>query len=130
MTSFFAQAPAEAGVPKVHFASPLRSILTGLVLVATLVGVVGQLAPAAYADTDTDTDTGSNFLGALTARGISFTSGPAAVAAGREVCSELDQGKQASDVANEAMAQTKLDGYHAGFFVGASIAAMCPRHMH
>jgi hypothetical protein len=101
-------------------------MLTGLVLAAALVGVMGQLAPAAYADADNS----GNFLGALTARGISFTSGPAAIAAGREVCSELDQGKQASDVANEAMAQTNLDGYHAGFFVGASIAAICPRHMH
>jgi hypothetical protein len=26
------------------------------------------------------------------------------------------------------MAQSDLDGYHAGFFVGASIAAFCPRH--
>jgi hypothetical protein len=126
MTSLFAQAPAEVGVPRLHFSSPLRSMLTGLVLAAALVGVMGQLAPAAYADADNS----GNFLGALTARGISFTSGPAAIAAGREVCSELDQGKQASDVANEAMAQTNLDGYHAGFFVGASIAAICPRHMH
>jgi hypothetical protein len=125
MTSLFAQAPAEVGVPRRHFLSPLRSILTGLVLAAALVGVMGQLAPAAYADADNS----GNFLGALTARGISFTSGPAAIAAGHEVCSELDQGKQASDVANEAMAQTNLDGYHAGFFVGASIAAICPRHM-
>jgi len=23
---------------------------------------------------------------------------------------------------------TNLDGYHAGFFVGVSIAAFCPRH--
>jgi len=126
MTFLFAQAPAEVGIPRLHFFSPLRSILTGLVLAAALVGVMGQLAPAAYADADN----GGNFLGALTARGISFTSGPAAIAAGREVCSELDQGKQASDVANEAMAKTNLDGYHAGFFVGASIAAICPRHMH
>ncbi len=126
MTFLFAQAPAEVGIPRRHFFSPLRSILTGLVLAAALFGVMGQLAPAAHADADN----GGNFLGALTARGISFTSGPAAIAAGREVCSELDQGKQASDVANEAMAQTNLDGYHAGFFVGASIAAICPRHMH
>jgi hypothetical protein len=26
------------------------------------------------------------------------------------------------------MTQTDLDGYHAGFFVGVSIAAFCPRH--
>lgn len=126
MTFLFAQAPAEVGIPKVHSFSLLRSMLAALVVAAAVFGVVGQLTPAAYADAD---DSG-NYLGALTARGITFTSGPAAIAAGHEVCSELDQGKQASDVANDAMAQTKLDAYHAGFFVGASIAAMCPRHMH
>jgi hypothetical protein len=26
------------------------------------------------------------------------------------------------------MQQSGLDGYHAGFFVGVSIAAFCPRH--
>jgi hypothetical protein len=124
MTFLFAQAPAEVGIPKVSL-SPLRSILVVLVVATAMLGVVGQLTPPAYADADNST----NFLGALTAKGITFTSGPAAIAAGREVCSELDQGKQASDVANDAMAQTKLDAYHAGYFVGASIAAMCPRHM-
>jgi hypothetical protein len=126
MTSQFAQAPAEVGIPKAHIFSPLRSMLTGVALAAALFGVAGPVAPAAYADADNS----GNFLGALSARGISFTSGPAAIAAAREVCSELDQGKQASDVANDAMARSNLDGYHAGFFVGASIAAMCPRHMH
>lgn len=125
MTFLFAQAPAEVGIPKVHTFSPLRSILAGLVLTAALFGVVAHMAPPASADADN----GSNFLGALSAKGISFTSGPAAIAAGREVCNELDQGKQASDVANDAMSRSNLDGYHAGFFVGASIAAMCPRHM-
>lgn len=125
MTFLFAQAPAEVGIPKAHSFSPLRPILAGLVVAAALSGVVGQLTPAAYADVDNS----GNFLGALTAKGITYTSGLAAIAAGREVCSELDQGKQASDVANDAMAQTKLDAYHAGYFVGASIAAMCPRHM-
>lgn len=126
MTFLFAHAPAEVGIPKVHSFSPRRSIPAGLAVAAALFGVVGQLTPAAHADADNGS---GNFLGALSARGITFTSGPAAIAAGREVCSELDQGKQASDVANDAMTQTKLDAYHAGFFVGASIAAMCPRHM-
>jgi hypothetical protein len=26
------------------------------------------------------------------------------------------------------MSNSRLDGYHAGFFVGASIAAFCPRN--
>ena len=125
MTSLFVQAPAEVGIRNTRRFSRLRSPLPGLVLASALFGIVGQLTPVAHADADA----GGEFLGALSARGITFTSGPAAIAAGREVCNELDQGKQASDVANEAMARTNLDGYHAGFFIGASIAAMCPRHM-
>jgi hypothetical protein len=104
--------------------SPLRSVLAGLVLGLALLGIVAVTAPAARADADS----GSNFLGALSAKGITFASGPAAIAAGREVCGELDQGKQTSDVANEVMSRSNLDSYHAGFFIGASIGAMCPRH--
>ena len=32
------------------------------------------------------------------------------------------------DVANDVASSSNLDGYHAGFFVGLSIAAFCPRH--
>jgi len=59
---------------------------------------------------------------------LTFAARQAAIAAGHEVCDELDQGRQASDVANNVMTQTDLDAYHAGFFVGVSIAAFCPRH--
>jgi Protein of unknown function (DUF732) len=128
MTTLFTQAPTAVATPQAHFASPLRSLLAGLVLAVALIGVVvGQTAPTARADADSSSNS-SNFLGALTSKGITFGSGQAAVAAGHQVCDELDQSKQASDVANEVMTQSNLDGYHAGFFVGASIAAMCPRH--
>jgi hypothetical protein len=127
MTTLFTQAPTAVANPQAHSASPLRSLLAGLVLAIALIGVVGQTAPTAHADADNSSNS-SNFLGALTSKGITFGSGQAAVAAGHQVCDELDQGKQASDVANEVMTQSNLDGYHAGFFVGASIAAMCPRH--
>jgi hypothetical protein len=93
------------------------------VLAVALLGLVAAAAPTAHADA---VDT--NFLGALAAKGINFASGQAAIVAGHEVCDELDQGRQASDVANDVMAQSNLDGYHAGFFVGVSIAAFCPRH--
>lgn len=127
MTSLFTQARAAVAAPPVHSAGALRSLLAGLILAIALLGVVAQTAPTAHADADTS-GTGSKFLGALTSKGITFGSGQAAIAAAQQVCGELDQGKQASDVANEVMTQTNLDGYHAGFFVGASIAAMCPRH--
>jgi hypothetical protein len=105
--------------------SPLRSLLTGLVLAFAVLGVAAVATPAAHADYAVDS---GSFLGALKSRGITFTSQQAAIAAGHEVCDELGQGKQTSDVANNVMTLSNLDGYHAGFFIGASIAAFCPAH--
>ena len=124
-TSVFTEASAAVATPQVRSPSPLRSLLTGLVLAFALLSLVAVAAPTAHADYEVDS---SNFLGALTSKGITFASRQAAIAAGHEVCDELDQGKQASDVGNDVMTQTNLDGYHAGFFVGVSIAAFCPRH--
>jgi hypothetical protein len=125
MTSLFTEAPAAVATPQVRSTSPLRSLFSGLVPAAALLSVVGVAAPTAHADAAVDS---GKFLGALSSRDITFTSRQAAIVAGHEVCDELDQGKQASDVANNVMTQTDLDGYHAGFFVGVSIAAFCPRH--
>ena len=125
MTSLFTEAPAAGATPQVRSTSPLRSLIAGLVLAVAPLSVIGVAAPTAHADAAVGS---SNFVGALSSRGITFASRQAATAAGREVCNELDQGKQASDVANTVMTQTNLDGYHAGFFVGASIAAFCPSH--
>ena len=124
-TSVFTEASAAVATPQVRSPSPLRSLLTGLVLAFALLSLVAVAAPTANADYSVDS---SNFLGALTSKGITFASRQSAIAAGHEVCDELDQGKQASDVGNDVMTQTNLDGYHAGFFVGVSIAAFCPRH--
>lgn len=102
---------------------PVRSILTGVVLAfAALIGMAIP-APSAHADA-----VDSSFLNALKAKGITFASGQAAVIAGHQVCDALDGGRASSDVANDVMQQSGLDGYHAGFFVGVSIAAFCPRH--
>ncbi len=103
--------------------SPVRSLPAVLFVSVTLVSFAGVAAPAAHADAVDD-----NFLSALKAKGINFASGQAAIIAGHEVCDELDLGRQPSDVANDVTKNSNLDGYHAGFFVGASIAAYCPRH--
>ena len=124
-TSVFTEACAAVATPQVRSPSPLRSLLTGLVVAFALLSVVAVAAPTAHADAAVDS---SKFLSALTSRDITFASRQAAIVAGHEVCDELDQGKQASDVGNDVMTQTNLDGYHAGFFVGVSIAAFCPRH--
>jgi hypothetical protein len=125
MTSLFTEAPAAGATPQVRSTSPLRSLIAGLVLAVAPLSVIGVASPTAHADYAVDS---SNFLGALSSKGITFGSRQAAIAAGHEVCDELDQGGQASDVANTVMTQSVLDGYHAGFFVGVSIAAFCPRH--
>ena len=106
-----------------HSPSHLRSLRTGLVPLVALLSLVGVAAPTAHADAVDDT-----FLSALKAKGINFASAQAAIVAGHEVCDELDLGRQSSDVANDVTKNSNLDGYHAGFFVGVSIAAFCPRH--
>jgi len=99
-----------------------RSVLAGLAVLVAVLSMVGVEAPAAHAAVD------GNFLNALQSKGITFASGQTAIVAAHEVCDELDSGRASSDVANDVMQQSSLDGYHAGFFVGVSIAAFCPRH--
>jgi uncharacterized protein DUF732 len=116
MTSVSTKAPA---------AVTTLELLAGFVLAgALLLGVMGVAAPTALADAAD----GSDFVGAISAKGITFASRQAAILAGHDVCDELDQGRQASDVASDLMKESNVDGYHAGFFVGVSIAAFCPRH--
>ncbi len=103
--------------------SPKRSLVAGLALTAALAGAGALAIPTARADA-----VDNAFLNAVKAKGINFASPQAAVIAGHEVCDELDLGKQKSDVASEVMSNSRLDGYRAGFFVGASVAAYCPRY--
>ncbi len=106
--------------------NPVRSVVTSLailVLVTASLGIAAITAPSAHADS-----VDASFLNALQAKQITFASGQAAVIAGHQVCDALDGGRPSSDVANDVMQQSGLDGYHAGFFVGVSIAAFCPRH--
>ena len=57
------------------------------------------------------------------------------IAAGHVACTELDQGETPAQVAQDVMnnkdvlTSSNLDAHHAGFFVGASIAAYCPKYV-
>ena len=97
--------------------------MTGPVLLVLMTLSLTVYAPSARADA-----VDASFLKALESKQITFASGQAAVVAGHQVCDALDGGRASSDVANDVMQQSGLDGYHAGFFVGVSIAAFCPRH--
>ncbi|OBA69664.1 hypothetical protein A5641_14610 [Mycobacterium sp. 1554424.7] len=99
-----------------------------MIRIARLV-VLAALAPlgatAAVAQADAGDDA---FLAALTAKGIHFGSPDKALIAGHEVCDELDTGRTMNQVASTVMANSSLDGFHAGYFVGASIRAYCPKY--
>jgi hypothetical protein len=114
---------SERTTTQVRSPSPVQSLLAGLTLIVALLSLAALRAPTAKADA---IDT--NFISALKAKGIDFPSPQAAIIAGHQVCDELDSGRAASDVANDVMGNSNLDGYHAGFFVGVSVAAFCPRH--
>ncbi|EUA06639.1 hypothetical protein I553_0366 [Mycobacterium xenopi 4042] len=105
---------------RVRSLGSVRLLSPGLVFALLLVGVPAPLANADAVDT--------NFLAALKSKGINFVSAQSAIIAGHEVCDELDLGRQKTDVASDVMKNSDLDDYHAGFFVGVSVAAFCPRH--
>jgi hypothetical protein len=104
-------------------AVPTTRISRGLGAVVALLGLAAVASPAARADA-----VDNAFVTAVKNKGIQFASPQAAIVAGHEVCDELDLGKQKSDIANEVMANSNLDGYRAGYFIGASVAAYCPRY--
>jgi hypothetical protein len=104
---------------------PGRALLVwvaGLVLLAGL-GPLAAVAPIAHADANDNA-----FLGALTSKGIHFGTPEKAFIAGHEVCDELGNGKSPAQVASTVENNSDMDGYHAGFFVGASIRAYCPQY--
>ncbi|GAB3004120.1 DUF732 domain-containing protein [Mycobacterium bourgelatii] len=110
-------------IQHVRTSIPARSFWAGLTALVVSVGLAGAVAPTARADGIDD-----QFLSAVESRDIKFASPQAAILAGHQVCNELDQGRPKGDIATELTNSGKLDGYHAGFFVGLSIAAFCPRH--
>lgn len=68
------------------------------------------------------------FLAELRSQGImDHISNDHAIEAARLVCFELDNGKSPTDVASEVLNSSSMPAFHAGFFVGASIDAYCPR---
>ncbi|BBZ49245.1 DUF732 domain-containing protein [Mycobacterium heidelbergense] len=93
-----------------------------LVLVSVL-GPLAAVAATAHADATDDA-----FLAALTSKGIHFGSPQKAFVAAHEVCDELGNGKTPVQVASTVQSNSDMDGYHAGFFVGASIRAYCPQY--
>jgi hypothetical protein len=98
-----------------------------LVAIAALpvIGALGMLVASATAQATSADDA---FLAALKAKGINYESPDAAVNSGHTVCHELDMGQSPEQVANNVLSSSSLDSYHAGYFVGVSIKAYCPKY--
>jgi hypothetical protein len=92
--------------------------------VVTLFGAAGATTATARA-----TPTDDAFLAALRAKNIQYPSPRAAIIAGHQVCDELARGRTPPQIASDVMDNSQLDGYHAGYFVGASMRAYCPHQI-
>jgi hypothetical protein len=103
----------------------LLSLLAGSVVAVAGPLASLQAAPSAHADANSD----DAFIAALDAKGITYQSRETAINSGHVVCNELDHGQTPERVANDVLNSSHLDGYHAGYFVGVSIRAYCPRHI-
>ncbi|QUR66583.1 DUF732 domain-containing protein [Mycobacterium spongiae] len=101
----------------------VRSLSVGLSLTIVVLGLSAMGTPSARADRVDDA-----FLNAVQSKGINFASPQTAILAGHQVCDELDTGRPKSEIATDVSGSSNLDGYRAGYFVGVSIAAYCPRH--
>lgn len=104
---------------------PVRARSLLAIGVAPLAGLLGALAASATANATSADDA---FLAALKAKGINYESPDTAVNSGHTVCHELDMGQTPEQVANNVLSSSSLDSYHAGYFVGVSIKAYCPKY--
>jgi len=94
-------------------------------LVAAAVAVLGLPAAVSTAHADAIDE---QFLAALRSAGITDESTAHVIDAGHFVCVKLDNGATPSQVESDVKASSNMPDYHAGFFVGASVSAYCPRH--
>lgn len=107
-----------------HMRKPGRRLSLLAIGVVPMAGLLGGWAPATAHATSAD----DAFLAALKAKGINYESPDAAVNSGHTVCHELDMGQTPEQVANNVLSSSQLDSYHAGYFVGVSIKAYCPKY--
>lgn len=85
----------------------------------------GALVCAAPATADPIDDT---FVAALAKNGISMSDRGAVISMAHSVCAGFDKGEPSTHVALGIARETPLSARQAGYFVGLSVAAYCPRY--
>jgi hypothetical protein len=126
-----------------HIRSPGRALpllASHVVLVSALLSTPGVAACGRPVDSGHDqgarrstahadrANVDAGFRAALSSHGIMYSSPEVAVVAAHLVCTKIDGGETPTQVAQEVLNYSRLDTYHAGYFVGASIAVYCPQH--
>ena len=100
-----------------------RIIALAAMMVVGAVGAAAALAPRADADS-----TDVAFLAALDSKPITYPDAGYAIRAAWTICDQLDTGISAPVLVSTLAQVSYLNVGEAGYFVGASIAAYCPRH--
>ena len=95
------------------------------------VAVALGVAPPVYADPGgPDPNLDASFLDALTKAGITVTSRPGAVKAGRTACGLMEQGRPELDVIQLVTRQNPgLDTTRAAQFTAIAASAYCPQYL-
>ena len=74
-----------------------------LVVLASLAAIIGGAVPAQADPSGADPGLDTSFLSQLNQAGISYSNGPAAVAAARTACDMMDSGQKEIDVIKQVM---------------------------
>lgn len=89
-------------------------------------GLATTVAPKAAAEPQTINEV--VFIMTLDQGGIGFVSEDAAIAEGKNICRLFDQGRSVTVIGLTIARNSGLSLEKSGYFMGASVAAFCPRY--
>jgi Protein of unknown function (DUF732) len=101
-----------------------------LVVVAGLAAIIGWAVPAQADPGPADPGQDASFLSQLSQAGISYSNGPAAVAAARTACNMMDSGQKEIDVIKQVMSLNPGFGLAGSTrFTAIASAVYCPDYL-
>jgi hypothetical protein len=101
-----------------------------LVVVAGLAAIIGWAVPAQADPGPVDPGQDASFLSQLSQAGISYSNGPAAVAAARTACNMMDSGQKEIDVIKQVMSLNPGFGLAGSTrFTAIASAVYCPDYL-
>ena len=101
-----------------------------LVVLASLAAIIGGAVPAQADPSSADPGLDASFLSQLNQAGISYSNGPAAVAAAHTACNMMDSGQQEMDVIKQVMSLNPGFGLAGSTrFTAIASAVYCPDYL-